>query len=204
MGDLAAIGYLGDGVEAAIARAGQDAVYRYLSLLAADVPVGARDPREILDRHTAGFDPCFRAITAATALDEMRFDELFERNPLREWGAGRITLLGDAAHPMLPHTGQGAAQALEDAVALGLALTPAGEVGPALRRYERVRSRRTRRMVTLGPRIARVTTTRNPLITCLRSAAIRWLPEAVLTRGAPGRHGDPHRALRTGPAQQSV
>jgi 2-polyprenyl-6-methoxyphenol hydroxylase-like FAD-dependent oxidoreductase len=124
----------------------------------------------------------------------MRFDELFERQPLSRWGTGRITLVGDAAHPMLPHTGQGAAQALEDAVALGLALGPPGDVEPPLRRYEDVRNRRTRRLVKLGPRIARITTTRNRLVKLLRTAAVRWLPESVLVSTAPGRGRDPHRS----------
>jgi len=196
LGDLAAVGYLGDGIEAATARASQTAVYWYLSLLAEDVSDPARDPRTILERHTAGFDARLQAVTAATRLEDMRFDELFERAPLREWGAGRVTLLGDAAHPMLPHTGQGAAQALEDAVALGLALTDCGEVEPALRRYEHVRSRRTRRLVTIGRRIARITTTRNPLVQWLRTVVVRSLPEAILVSGAPGRGRDPHRPLR--------
>ena len=190
------MGYLGDGIEAATARASQNAVYWYLSLLAGDVPGEERVPKVILEHHTARFDPRFRAITAATLPDDMRFDELFQRDALPAWGTGRITLLGDAAHPMLPHTGQGAAQALEDAVALGLVLAPHNDVEPALRRYERVRSQRTHRVVKLGPRIARVTTTRNPLVKLLRTAAVRWLPESVLASGAPGGARDPHRQLR--------
>ena len=126
----------------------------------------------------------------------MRFDELFEREALSTWGSGPLTLLGDAAHPLLPHTGQGAAQALEDAVALGLALDPRADAEPALRCYERVRSRRTRRLVTLGPRIARITTTKSPLVKLLRTAAIQWLPAAVLASTAPGRGRDPHARLR--------
>ena len=149
----------------------------------------------ILERQTAAFDSRFRAITSASLPDDMRFDELLLRDPLSEWGTGRITLLGDAAHPMLPHTGQGAAQALEDAVALGLVLGPAGGVEPALRRYEQVRSRRTRRLVKLGPRIARITTTRNPLVKLLRTTAARWLPESVLV-STLRRGRDPHRQLR--------
>lgn len=47
---------------------------------------------------------------------------LFERNRLLSWTSGRVTLLGDAAHPMLPFLAQGAAQAIEDAFALGQAL----------------------------------------------------------------------------------
>jgi len=196
LGDLAAVGYLGDGVEAATARASENAVYWYLSLIAGDVPPADRGPAAVLARHTASFDPRFRAISAATRPDDMRFDELFEREALATWGSGPLTLLGDAAHPLLPHTGQGAAQALEDAVALGLALNPRGDVEPALRRYERVRSRRTRRLVKLGPRIARITTTRNRLVQLLRTTAIQWLPAGVLASNAPGRGRDPHAPLR--------
>jgi 2-polyprenyl-6-methoxyphenol hydroxylase-like FAD-dependent oxidoreductase len=73
------------------------------------------------NRHSSTFDPQFRAITRAA--QDLRVDELFERDPLRRWGRGPVTLLGDAAHPMLPHAAQGAAQAIEDAVALALALS---------------------------------------------------------------------------------
>jgi 2-polyprenyl-6-methoxyphenol hydroxylase-like FAD-dependent oxidoreductase len=196
LGDLAAVGYLGDGIEAATARASQNAVYWYMSLLTKDVPAGSRNPETIRDRHTATFDSPFRAVTAATRPDDMRFDELFSRDAIGEWGAGRVTLLGDAAHPMLPHTGQGAAQALEDGVALGLVLAGDGNVEQALRRYERVRASRTRRLIAMGPRIARVTTTTNPVVQWLRTAAVRLLPEALIASTAPGRGRDPHRSLR--------
>jgi 2-polyprenyl-6-methoxyphenol hydroxylase-like FAD-dependent oxidoreductase len=196
LGDLAAVGYLGDGVEAAAARASADAVYWYLSLLSADVAAWPKRPREIADRATRGFDPAFRAILAATTDDDMRLDDLFIRRPLPRWGSGRITLLGDAAHPVLPHTAQGAAQALEDAVAIGLALSRGGDVDAALRDYERVRQPRTARLMRIGPHIAGMTTTRSPLRRLVRSAVLRSVPEFLLVKGAPGRAGDPHRALR--------
>jgi 2-polyprenyl-6-methoxyphenol hydroxylase-like FAD-dependent oxidoreductase len=65
--------------------------------------------------------------------------------PLRAWGSGRCTLLGDAAHAMTPNLGQGACQALEDAVVLGRCVAPGGDVSAALRAYERERRRRTAR-----------------------------------------------------------
>jgi salicylate hydroxylase len=73
---------------------------------------------------------------------------LYDRQPLPRWGHGRITLAGDAAHPMLPHHGQGAGQALEDAIALAHFLdgTPEG-----LRRYEEFRRPHTAR-VQIGAR----------------------------------------------------
>jgi salicylate hydroxylase len=70
---------------------------------------------------------------------------LYDREPLAEWTSGRLALLGDAAHPMLPHLGQGANQSIEDAFALAAVLrdAAAAEVPAALRRYARVRRRRT-------------------------------------------------------------
>ncbi|WP_051423431.1 FAD-dependent monooxygenase [Arthrobacter sp. MA-N2] len=67
--------------------------------------------------------------------------DLFDREPLSRWVAGRTCLLGDAAHPMLPYLGQGAAQALEDAVALsqGLIAADPGSVAEQLQRYEELR-----------------------------------------------------------------
>jgi 2-polyprenyl-6-methoxyphenol hydroxylase-like FAD-dependent oxidoreductase len=180
LGGLAAVGYLDDGIEAATARASSGAVYWYLSLLSCDLPPDARTPAAILTSLAARFEPPLRAIVSATTPGEMRFDELFERDPLPSWGRGRVTLVGDAAHPVLPHTGQGAAQALEDAVALRLALSGEVDVEHALRRYEEGRMRRTRRFIRLGPRIARITTTRSPLIQLARSAAIRVVPPWII------------------------
>src|ERR671911_361036 len=62
--------------------------------------------------------------------------------PARHWTGGRVALLGDAAHPMLPFLGQGACQAIEDAVALGDAVRAHGAVPGALRAYEQARRKR--------------------------------------------------------------
>ncbi|MFE9022910.1 FAD-dependent monooxygenase [Streptomyces sp. NPDC007808] len=71
---------------------------------------------------------------------------LYDREPRRVWSTDRVTLLGDAAHAMLPHHGQGANQSLEDAVVLAHLLGSAGAdgVAQALRSYERARRPRTR------------------------------------------------------------
>lgn len=70
---------------------------------------------------------------------------LYDREPLAEWTSGRLALLGDAAHPMLPHLGQGANQSIEDAFALAAVLKNASspDVPAALRHYAQVRRRRT-------------------------------------------------------------
>jgi len=69
---------------------------------------------------------------------------LYDAPPLQTWGRGPVTLLGDAAHPMLPYLAQGAAMAIEDAAVLGQCLGQASD-SPAdgLRLYERRRLART-------------------------------------------------------------
>jgi salicylate hydroxylase len=71
---------------------------------------------------------------------------LFARRPLTRWSRGPTVLLGDAAHAMLPHQGQGAAQTIEDAVVLAAELDSAGDVPAALRRYASRRRVRTRQV----------------------------------------------------------
>ncbi|HEY1244121.1 MAG TPA: FAD-dependent monooxygenase [Hyphomicrobiaceae bacterium] len=100
------------------------------------------DPAD-LARAFAGWDPLVGAIIAR--IDTTFRWGLYDREPLARWTEGRLTLLGDAAHPMLPHAGQGANQAIEDGVALAAVLSRAdrGSAPRALLIYERVRRERT-------------------------------------------------------------
>ena len=103
-------------------------------------------------------------------------DELVDRDPLPRWGEGVVTLLGDAAHPLLPHTGQGAAQAIVDAVTLGQVLREGANVADALKAYERERRPKTAVLVAQGRRTARVMRTTNPIACGLREVALRLVP----------------------------
>lgn len=186
---------LGDGIEAGFARASATAVYWYMSIV--DELAGAETTaRALLERCGPSLAPRFAAIAGAARPEDMRAEPLFVRDPIQEWGTGRVTLLGDAAHPVLPHTAQGAALALEDAVALGLVLGRPGDPAVALRSYERVRARRTRQVVRAGPRIAALTTTRNRLTIAARNAAILMLPGIVLSGTLRLHARDPHASLR--------
>ena len=195
LGGLQALWYFGRGVESGVIQASPRAIYWFVSLWSEDVTSGPVDVASVMRRCTSGFDEQFHDITGATPPDQMRLDELFARDPLDRWGAGPVTLLGDAAHPMLPHTGQGAAQALEDAVALGRVMKSGADHLAALRRYEQVRGRHTRRVVSMGPRIAAMTTTKNPVVQFLRDTAIRIVPEMALVKVFTQTGRDPHRGL---------
>jgi 2-polyprenyl-6-methoxyphenol hydroxylase-like FAD-dependent oxidoreductase len=172
--------YLGPGVESTFVRASDTGIYWYLSLARELVPDGMRDPGAIVAHMAPRFDATFRAITGATT--DLRIDELFDRDPLPYWSRGVVTLLGDAAHPLLPHTGQGAAQAIVDAVTLGRLLAGDAPVGDALLAYERERLPKTTVLLAQGRRTARLMRTMNPVVSSLREWAIRLVPVAPIVK----------------------
>jgi salicylate hydroxylase len=99
------------------------------------------DP-DVLRQAFAGWDPPVREL-----LDQVQQTfrwALYDREPLPIWTRQRLTLLGDAAHPMLPHLGQGANQSIEDGMALATILARAdrGTAAQALVAYERLRRER--------------------------------------------------------------
>ena len=101
---------------------------------------------EDMAREFEGWDARLRQLIGAAT--ETRRWALYDRTPLETWSAGRVTLLGDAAHAMLPFYGQGAAQAVEDATALADCLggADASTAPAALLRYEALRRPRASRV----------------------------------------------------------
>ena len=91
-----------------------------------------------------GWHPQIRRII--TEADTCFIWALFDRDPLPKWSVGRVTLLGDACHPMYPFMAQGAAQAIEDGAALTALLRLGGDPIAALQRYEQIRLPRVTRL----------------------------------------------------------
>ena len=96
--------------------------------------------------HYAGWSRQVRALIAATPAELLYKWALFDRPPLECVADGRCALLGDAAHPMLPFLGQGAAMAIEDACVLARAFTACADPVEALERYQAARLERTTRV----------------------------------------------------------
>ncbi len=111
----------------------------------------------------------------------MRTD-VYDRKPAREWGRGRVTLLGDAAHPMMPDLGQGACQAIEDAVVLADRLFKAASIESGFREYEQMRVDRTSRIVKHSLLFGRIAQWENPLACRLRDTLARGIPDRVSLR----------------------
>jgi 2-polyprenyl-6-methoxyphenol hydroxylase-like FAD-dependent oxidoreductase len=107
----------------------------------------AAETHALLRERFAGWADPIPALVERTPPERILRHPLFDRPPQRGWSDGRVTLLGDAAHPMLPFLGQGACQAIEDAVALRDALRGEAPVVDALAAYERARYGRTAAIV---------------------------------------------------------
>ncbi len=96
----------------------------------------APDPHGFLLERTRSWTAPAHEVIAATPPDAVTTGEVVAREPLERWTDGRVALLGDAAHAMTPFTGQGACQAIEDAVVLAECLSADPDVPAALGAYE--------------------------------------------------------------------
>ncbi|MBB5114414.1 FAD-dependent monooxygenase [Micromonospora echinospora] len=126
------------------------------------------------------------ALLAATPPEAvLRTDLLHLDTPLPTYVQGRVALLGDAAHAMTPHLGQGAGQAIEDAVVLGaVCATGTADLAGALASYDRQRRPRSQAVARAALRTARYgQQLRNPVAVALRDTTIRLTPSKAALRG---------------------
>jgi 2-polyprenyl-6-methoxyphenol hydroxylase-like FAD-dependent oxidoreductase len=93
---------------------------------------------------------------------------IYDRQPVERWGRGRVTLLGDAAHPMTTNTSQGGNLAIEDGVVLARALAEGEPPQVALRAYEQRRIARTTPLVRNSRWISNMNAWKNPLRVAFR------------------------------------
>ncbi|MQY27758.1 FAD-dependent monooxygenase [Nocardia aurantia] len=178
--------YWGTGQRFGISDLGDGRIYWWGTLtttaeLAAAWP---HDKADLLARFT-GWAPEIAEIISGTPEADILALPAQDRPPLPEWGRGRVTLLGDAAHPMLPSLGQGANAAIEDAIVLAHALATHDDAETALRGYEHRRIARMTMFVDESRKLGHLEQTVDPEVVAARD---RYMSE-------PGEEGGRTRML---------
>jgi 2-polyprenyl-6-methoxyphenol hydroxylase-like FAD-dependent oxidoreductase len=123
------------------------------------------------------------AVIDATKPEDLVVTGIYDRPPLRRWGRGSITLIGDAAHPSAPALGQGTCQAFEDAVVLAECLSVETEVPVALGRYEDRRRGRANALTMQARWMGAIGQWSNPLLVALRNRMFKAMSEQSQVRG---------------------
>jgi 2-polyprenyl-6-methoxyphenol hydroxylase-like FAD-dependent oxidoreductase len=144
-----------------------------------DEPEGKK--AEILRRFSGWHEPIAAIVESADEGAILRND-VYYLEPLPRWSAGRVVLVGDAAHATTPGVGQGAAQAVEDAVVLADRLVPSGHLATALGEYEAIRRPRAEAVLKLSRRADKAAQLASPLGWRFRNAMVRRLPERARRR----------------------
>ena len=172
----------GAGKRAAVCPLDEQRVYWWAAVNApaatADAPAGRK--RALLDEFGGWPFQVPEAIAVSTGT--ILRNDLVDRAPLKQWSQGRITLLGDAAHPMLPNLGQGACTAIEDGLVLARAVAQHGRTPRALEHYEAERIGRTTAVVRQSWNFGVPVRWEHPLAVRLREQLIRRTPSALLAR----------------------
>ncbi|MBM7621261.1 2-polyprenyl-6-methoxyphenol hydroxylase-like FAD-dependent oxidoreductase [Bacillus tianshenii] len=171
----------GPGKRFGFSHLGQDRIFWFAAINAPEgkeIPFGSRKQAAL--HHLKGWYPPIEAVIQATAEEAILHHDIFDRKPLSQWGSGRVTLLGDAAHPMLPNLGQGGAQAMEDAIVLADCLSNSKDMAEAIFKYERERIRRTTKMVHHSRKMARMMQLENRVAIGFRNLMLQAVPSDIL------------------------
>lgn len=165
---------VGRGIQAGCFHCGKKRIYWFITCNAPEhsQPSPAGNKHDILRMLDQWRTPVAQIVEATDDHAILRND-IIDSPPRATWGRGRITLLGDAIHATTPNLGQGACQAMEDAVFLAHSLSTISPVENALRQYESLRQERTKFVVDQSWQLGKLLQLSNPLGVWLRDTLSR-------------------------------
>lgn len=176
---------LGPAVEFGHVPLGENCTYWFATERVAEAMTAPTGELAYLQQRFASWAEPIPEVLAATDPGAVLRNDLYDRDPARQWSRGPVVLVGDAAHPMRPHLGQGGCQGLEDAAILArfVDATDDGdiELATAFARFTAFRRPRVRSLVRESALIGRVVNLPPPL-SALAGRATALTPEALLTR----------------------
>ncbi len=155
--------------------------YACINAPAQDPRMGQLTPVQLAE-HFKDLPPAVPAILAATSPEKLIWGDIGDLKPLQQFVFGRVALLGDAAHATTPNMGQGACQAIEDAVVLGQCLQQAQDVSVALTDYQKRRVARTAKVIRLSRLLGEVSQWESPWLYRSRNALFRLAPRFMTQR----------------------
>lgn len=173
----------GSGRRFGFSQLGEGQVYWFAAI---NAPPGTdmQNRKEHVLQQLKDWHPPIERVVQLTDEQSILKHDIYDRKPLDTWSKGRVVLLGDAAHPMLPNLGQGGAQALEDACVLACCLekaadTTLSEISITFESYEKIRIPRANQVVRQSRNMARIIQLTNPISIMLRNRLLSLVPDSV-------------------------
>lgn len=172
---------LGPGIETGHVPMGNGLTYWFATQRAPEGQRAAEGELRYLQRMLSRWTEPMPSLLAATAEADVLRDDLYDRQPARHWSQGPVVLVGDAAHPMRPHLGQGGCQAIEDAALLAAFANQTPDLSTAFTHFTAYRRRRVSRLVRESATIGTLVNMRPAALSMAASYATALIPERALT-----------------------
>jgi 2-polyprenyl-6-methoxyphenol hydroxylase-like FAD-dependent oxidoreductase len=173
---------LGPGVEFGHVPLESDRTYWFATEHAPEGHVAPQGELSYLRARFASWADPIPGVLAATDPDDVLRNDLYDRDQARQWSRGPVVAVGDAAHPMRPHLGQGGCQGIEDAAVLARFVGADDNLAAAFARFTAFRRPRVRSLVRESKLIGQMVNVRPGFLSGFASRATVLIPEALVTR----------------------
>jgi 2-polyprenyl-6-methoxyphenol hydroxylase-like FAD-dependent oxidoreductase len=173
----------GDAGRVGLVPIGNDSVYWFATANATAKADWARSMRvDTIAARYAHYHRPIADVIGATAAEDVMWNDIIDIEPLQRWAFDNAIMIGDAAHAMTPNLGQGACQAIEDAVVLADMLNDRPSIAASLIAVERARVRRATTIARRARQLGAIAQWTSRLPVKLRNAGLRMIPQSINDR----------------------